>query len=77
MLQIIAHLITRKQWHFINFYGIVNYIIFFKIHINRGGKMKKGRNDLVQFLIGIIMLASGLYWFMSSVTVRTGFIVLV
>ncbi len=35
--------------------------------------MKKGRNDLVQFLIGIIMLAAGLYWFMSSVTVSTGF----
>lgn len=35
--------------------------------------MKKGRNDLVVFLVGIIMLAAGLYWFMSSVTVTTGF----
>ncbi|HHT97886.1 MAG TPA: hypothetical protein GXZ90_08350 [Clostridiales bacterium] len=35
--------------------------------------MKKERNDLVMFLVGIIMLIAGLYWFMSSVTVSTGF----
>ncbi len=35
--------------------------------------MKKGKNELVQFLVGIVMLVAGLYWFMSSVTVRTGF----
>ncbi|TYQ16590.1 UNVERIFIED_CONTAM: hypothetical protein Cloal_3147 [Acetivibrio alkalicellulosi] len=35
--------------------------------------MKKERNDLVVFLVGIIMLAAGLYWFTSSVTVNAGF----
>lgn len=35
--------------------------------------MDKSRNDLVVFLVGVIMLAAGLYWFMSSVTVYTGF----
>lgn len=35
--------------------------------------MKKERNDLVIFLIGVLMLAAGLYWFTSSVTVSTGF----
>lgn len=34
--------------------------------------MKKN-NDLTLFLVGIIMLVAGLYWFMSSVTVTTGF----
>ncbi len=34
--------------------------------------MKKS-NDLVLFLVGIVMLAAGLYWFMNSVTVTTGF----
>lgn len=34
--------------------------------------MKKN-NDLTLFLVGVIMLAAGLYWFMSSVTVTTGF----
>jgi hypothetical protein len=35
--------------------------------------MKKGRNELLVFLTGIIMLVAGLYWFTSSVTVTTGF----
>lgn len=35
--------------------------------------MKKEKNDLVVFLVGIIMLAAGLYWFTSSVTVSSGF----
>lgn len=35
--------------------------------------MKRQRNELSTFLIGIIMLAAGLYWFLSSVTVTTGF----
>lgn len=35
--------------------------------------MKKGRNSLTSFLVGIIMLGAGLYWLMSSVTVTTGF----
>lgn len=35
--------------------------------------MKKGRNSLLKFMAGIIMLIAGLYWFMSSVTVTTGF----
>lgn len=35
--------------------------------------MKKEKNELVTFLVGIVMLAAGLYWFMSSVTVTTGF----
>ena len=35
--------------------------------------MKKRRNPLAQFLIGLIMLAAGLYWFMSNVTVSTHF----
>ena len=30
-------------------------------------------NSLWQFLIGTLMLGAGLYWFMSSVTVTTGF----
>ncbi|MCI6498635.1 hypothetical protein ACTNBM_07995 [Lachnospiraceae bacterium HCP1S3_C3] len=34
--------------------------------------MKKS-NDLAIFLVGVIMLAAGLYWFCSSVTVSTGF----
>lgn len=34
--------------------------------------MKKN-NDLALFLVGVIMLAAGLYWFMSSITVTTGF----
>lgn len=34
--------------------------------------MKKN-NDLALFLVGIVMMAAGLYWFMSSVTVTTGF----
>lgn len=34
--------------------------------------MKK-RNPLLQFIIGLIMLTVGAYWFMASVTVRTGF----
>lgn len=35
--------------------------------------MKKGKNELLKFFAGIIMLVAGLYWFMSSVTVTTGF----
>ena len=35
--------------------------------------MKKKRNPLGQFVIGMIMLAAGLYWFLSNVTVTTGF----
>jgi hypothetical protein len=35
--------------------------------------MKRGRNSLLGFLAGIIMLVAGLYWFMTSVTVTTGF----
>lgn len=34
--------------------------------------MKKS-NDLVLFLVGVVMLAAGLYWFMNSVTVSMGF----
>lgn len=34
--------------------------------------MKK-RNPLMQFIIGLVMLVAGGYWFMSSVTVTTGF----
>ena len=34
--------------------------------------MKK-RNPLIQFIIGLVMLTAGGYWFMSSVTVTTGF----
>ncbi len=33
--------------------------------------MKKKRNPLGQFVIGMIMLVAGLYWFMSNVTVST------
>lgn len=32
--------------------------------------MKK-RNPLAQFVIGMVMLAAGLYWFLSNVTVST------
>lgn len=35
--------------------------------------MRKRRNPLGQFVIGMIMLAAGLYWFLSNVTVTTGF----
>ena len=35
--------------------------------------MKKKRNPLGQFVIGMIMLVAGLYWFMSNVTVSTYF----
>ena len=35
--------------------------------------MKKQRNPLGQFVIGMVMLAAGLYWFMSNVTVMTHF----
>ncbi|MCI8559202.1 MAG: hypothetical protein HFI19_15900 [Lachnospiraceae bacterium] len=35
--------------------------------------MKKRRNPLGQFVIGMIMLALGLYWFLSNVTVSTYF----
>lgn len=34
--------------------------------------MKKN-NDLAMFLVGLVMLVAGLYWFMNSVTVSTGF----
>ena len=34
--------------------------------------MKK-RNPFIQFIIGLAMLVAGGYWFMSSVTVTTGF----
>ncbi len=34
--------------------------------------MKK-RNPFLQFLIGLLMLVSGGYWFLSTVTVTTGF----
>lgn len=33
--------------------------------------MKKRRNPLGQFVIGLMMLAAGLYWFMENVTVST------
>lgn len=33
--------------------------------------MKKKRNPLGQFVIGMVMLAAGLYWFLSNVTVST------
>lgn len=36
------------------------------------GKTRE-ENPLLQFLAGIIMLGVGLYWFMSSVQVTTGF----
>lgn len=35
--------------------------------------MNKGRNDLLVFIAGLIMLVCGIYWFTSSVTVTTGF----
>lgn len=35
--------------------------------------MKKRRNPLAQFMIGMVMLAAGLYWFMTNVTVSTHF----
>lgn len=35
--------------------------------------MKKRRNPLAQFMIGMVMLAAGLYWFLSNVTVTTHF----
>ena len=35
--------------------------------------MKKRRNPLAQFMIGMVMLAAGLYWFMTNVTVSTYF----
>ena len=35
--------------------------------------MKKGRNPLAQFMIGMVMLAAGLYWLLSNVTVMTHF----
>ena len=35
--------------------------------------MKKQRNPLGQFVIGMVMLAAGLYWFLSNVTVMTHF----
>ena len=35
--------------------------------------MKKKKNPLGQFVIGMVMLAAGLYWFMSNVTVSTYF----
>ena len=35
--------------------------------------MKRRRNPLGQFVIGMVMLAAGLYWFMSNVTVSTYF----
>jgi len=33
--------------------------------------MKRKRNPLAQFMIGMVMLAAGLYWFLSNVTVKT------
>lgn len=35
--------------------------------------MNRKRNPLAQFLIGLVMLAAGLYWFISNVTVSTHF----
>ena len=35
--------------------------------------MKNRRNPLAQFMIGMVMLAAGLYWFLSNVTVMTHF----
>ena len=35
--------------------------------------MKRRRNPLGQFVIGMVVLAAGLYWFMSNVTVSTYF----
>lgn len=35
--------------------------------------MKKRRNPLAQFMIGMVMLRAGLYWFLSNVTVMTHF----
>ena len=35
--------------------------------------MKKRRTPLAQFMIGMVMLAAGLYWFLSNVTVMTHF----
>ena len=34
--------------------------------------MKKRRNPLAQFMIGMVMLAAGLYWFLSNVTTHFG-----
>ena len=35
--------------------------------------MKKARNELAEFVVGLAMLVVGLYWFMQKVTVSTGF----
>lgn len=35
--------------------------------------MKKRRSPLAQFIIGMVMLAAGLHWFMSNVIVSTYF----
>lgn len=35
--------------------------------------MKKRRNEFLEFVVGILLLVVGLYWFMSSVTVTSGF----
>ena len=35
--------------------------------------LKKQRNPLAQFVIGMVMLAAGLYWFLSNVSVSTYF----
>lgn len=35
--------------------------------------MKKEGNLLLQFIIGLALLVAGLYWFLTSVTVTTGF----
>lgn len=35
--------------------------------------MKKARNELAEFIIGLAMLVLGLYLFMQKVTVSTGF----
>lgn len=35
--------------------------------------MKREQNELMRFVIGVILVACGLYWFMTNVTVTTGF----
>lgn len=35
--------------------------------------MRKEKNELLRFIIGLGLLAAGIYWFTASVTVTTGF----
>ena len=35
--------------------------------------MKKEKNELMRFIIGIVLLVVGFYWFTARVSVPTGF----